>query len=89
MSHPFNIAKINPRVAAVPASALREGVFECVGCHDPHPSNPNYRYLTVNTNGGSNMNRFCSVCHSVKVDPKNVNAQPLFSSMDQREAAAK
>jgi len=86
MSHPFNITEINPKVAAVPTSLLREGSFECVSCHDPHPSNPNYRYLRVDTEGGSSMSRFCSVCHSAKADPKNVNKEPLFSSMDQRKA---
>ena len=87
MSHPFGISKINPKVASVPSEVLRDGKFECVGCHDPHPSNPNYKYLRVGTNGGSKMSTFCSVCHSVKVDPKNRNAQDLFNSMDQTQAA--
>lgn len=87
MSHPFNISKINPKVAQVPVSVLRDGSFECVACHDPHPSNPNYRYLRVDTDAGSKMSQFCSTCHSVKVDPKNINKKPLFDSMDQRKAS--
>lgn len=86
MSHPYSLSKINPKIAAVPAEALRDGNFECVGCHDPHPSNPNYRYLRVDTDGGSKMSSFCSACHSVKADPKNRNTQKLFNSMDQTQA---
>lgn len=87
MSHPFGMSQINPKVAAVPDEVLRDGSFECVACHDPHPSNPNYRYLRVSTGGGANMSQFCSVCHSVKADPKNINTQELFNSMDQTQAA--
>ncbi len=90
MSHPFNIniKEINPKIANVPASSLRDGVFDCVGCHDPHPSNPNYRYLLVDTQNGARMDVFCSVCHSAKVDPKSLDTKPLFSSMDQRKGPA-
>jgi hypothetical protein len=46
ISHPFGIDKVNPKVARVPSELLREGGrFECLGCHDPHPSNPYYKYL--------------------------------------------
>ena len=86
MSHPFNISEVNPKIAAVPQTLLRDGSFECVSCHDPHPSNPNYRYLRVATDEGSSMSKFCSVCHSAKVDPNNVNKDSLFNSMDQRKA---
>jgi len=85
MSHPYNISDINPRVASVPASSMRDGVFECVGCHDPHPSNPNYKYLLVATGGGSDLTKFCSVCHAAKVDPTGRNKSDLFSSMDERK----
>jgi len=85
LSHPYNIKNINAKIASVPASSLRNGTFECVGCHDPHPSNPNYRYLLVDTQQGAKLDQFCSVCHSAKVDPKALVKQSLFSSMDQRK----
>lgn len=85
LSHPFNLKNINPKIASVPASSLRDGVFDCVGCHDPHPSNPNYRYLLVDTQKGAKLDVFCSICHSSKVDPKSLVKQALFSSMDQRK----
>lgn len=88
VSHPYNIKNIDPKVASVPASSLRNGTFECVGCHDPHPSNPNYRYLLVDTQKGAKMDVFCSVCHSAKVDPRSLVKQTLFSSMDQRKGPA-
>ncbi len=83
-SHPFGIDKINKKVARVPKSLLRNGRFECVSCHDPHPSNPNYKYLRVKTNSGAEMDRFCSVCHPAKVDKKKrVSLKNVFTSMDE------
>ena len=61
MSHPYGLASVNSKVAKVPAELLREGGrFECLGCHDPHPSNPNYKYLRVDTAKGSKMDAFCA-----------------------------
>ncbi len=87
MSHPFGINSVNPKVAHVPAEMLRDGKFECISCHDPHPSNPNYKYLRLDTgNNGAKMENFCSVCHASKADPKAASAAKakLFSSMDER-----
>src|SRR5208337_327696 len=85
MSHPYGLDSVNAKVASVPAELLRDGRFECVGCHDPHPSNTNYKYLRVDTANGSKMDSFCAVCHPMKADPK-VSAQKskLFDSMDER-----
>ena len=89
MSHPYGLASVNSKVANVPADLLRGGRFECVGCHDPHPSNPNHKYLRVDTAKGQNMDAFCGVCHSVKADPKVVAKKAaIFTSMDQRAAPA-
>ncbi|RME67917.1 MAG: cytochrome C [Nitrospirae bacterium] len=83
-SHPFGITKINNKVARVPKSLLRDGRFECVSCHDPHPSNPNYKYLRVSTKGGAEMDRFCSLCHPAKVDKKHrTSTSKVFTSMDE------
>ena len=83
-SHPFG-RKVNPKVANVPAALLRDGKMDCVSCHDPHPSNPNYKYLRVDTNGGQEMARFCGTCHASKVGG-NLNRASLkiFDSMDER-----
>jgi len=86
MSHPYGFIGINPKVARVPEGALRDGRFECVSCHDPHPSNQNYKYLRYDAGAnGSKMDAFCAVCHPMKADPKSVAMKPKgFDSMDER-----
>jgi predicted CXXCH cytochrome family protein len=83
MRHPFSLASPNPRVAKVPEELLRDGRFECVSCHDPHPSNPNYRYLRIPATAAPSISQLCSVCHVRKADPSFVPPR-LFSSMDER-----
>jgi len=84
ISHPFGLSSVNPKVAHVPANLLREGGrFECLGCHDPHPSNPNYHYLRANVGAkGEKLDQFCAVCHASKADPSAQNVA-LFSSSDE------
>ncbi|NTU43805.1 MAG: cytochrome C [Nitrospirales bacterium] len=84
-SHPFGITNVNPKIANVPAELLRDGSFECISCHDPHPSNSNYRYLRVDTNNGADIQKFCVMCHPMKAD-KAVAAgkAQYFNSMDER-----
>jgi predicted CXXCH cytochrome family protein len=86
MSHPFSVASVNPKVARVPPQLLRDGRFECIGCHDPHPSNPYYKYLRVDTQGGKNIDRFCAVCHAMKADAAEVEKVQFFTSMDETGA---
>jgi nitrate reductase cytochrome c-type subunit len=83
MSHPFGLASVNPKVAKVPPELLRDGRFECIGCHDPHPSNPYYKYLRLDTQGGKNIDRFCAACHAMKADSSAVEKAQFFSSMDE------
>lgn len=84
MSHPYGLASVNPKIAKVPAELLREGGrFECLGCHDPHPSNPNFKYLRVDTAKGSKMDAFCAMCHPVKADGGTVASAAIFTSMDE------
>lgn len=86
MSHPYGMAAVDPRVAKVPPELLRSGGrFECLGCHDPHPSNPNFKYLRVDTgNKGQNMDVFCGVCHPIKADAATVATKPaLFTANDE------
>jgi predicted CXXCH cytochrome family protein len=85
MSHPYGLASVDSKVAKVPPELLREGGrFECLGCHDPHPSNPYYKYLRVDTAKGSKMDAFCAVCHPIKADVGTVAERAvLFTSMDE------
>jgi len=84
MSHPYGLASVDPKIAKVPGELLREGGrFECLGCHDPHPSNPYYKYLRVDTQKGSKIDAFCGVCHPIKADPSAVEKVSLFTSMDE------
>ncbi len=90
MSHPYGLASVDPKVAKVPPELLREGGrFECMGCHDPHPSNPYYKYLRVDTAKGSKIDAFCAVCHPVKADQATASEKPvLFTSMDETGSRA-
>ena len=70
ISHPFGLASVDPKVARVPADMLRDGRFECMSCHDPHPSNANFKYLRSDVGPkGEHVDRFCAVCHPRKADP--------------------
>jgi predicted CXXCH cytochrome family protein len=83
MQHPFSRERPDPRIARVPPELLRGERFECVSCHDPHPSNPNYRYLRLAARGSPSVSELCSICHARKAgasDPPR-----LYSSMDERE----
>jgi hypothetical protein len=57
-----------------------------MGCHDPHPTNSYYKYLRVDTAGGSKIQDFCSLCHSSKSGKK---VSKIFSSMDERKVGVK
>ncbi len=85
LSHPYGLAQVNAKIAKVPPELLREGGrFECLGCHDPHPSNPYYKYLRVDTAKGSKIDAFCAVCHPIKADGQTVAEKAvLFTSMDE------
>jgi predicted CXXCH cytochrome family protein len=85
-SHPFGVSP-NPKKATVGAEFLRDGKLECVGCHDPHPSNPNYKYLRVDTSKGATMGNFCAMCHGSKADAAAVKSMKIFDSMDERHPA--
>jgi len=89
-THPFG-DKPNAKVARVPRQLLRDGRMDCVSCHDPHPSNPNYRYLRTDTKGGSEMSSFCAVCHPAKAESavakKAAKATKVFTSMDELKGA--
>lgn len=85
-SHPYGVVP-NAKIAGVPDTLLRDGKLECVSCHDPHPSNPNHKYLRVDSRGGANMADFCTLCHSSK-SGKKTPATAVFSSMDESKGGA-
>ncbi len=65
-THPVGM---KPRKVKVPADLLRkDGTLGCTSCHNPHPSNPNYKYLRGTVAKGSELGKFCAICHSDKVD---------------------
>ena len=85
-SHPYGVDKINAKVAKVPAELVGDnGSFSCMGCHDPHPSNPYYKYLRVDTNKGAKMDAFCAACHPIKADDAAAAgaAKGFYTSMDE------
>lgn len=91
MTHPVNV-KPNSKIAKMPESLARDGMIQCVSCHDPHPSNPSWRYLRVDTEDGASVGKFCMACHPAKTDAAfyktDAKSLKIFSSMNE-EAGAK
>ncbi|WP_457638806.1 cytochrome c3 family protein [Persephonella sp.] len=84
MTHPVGVQP-NPKIAKVPEALLREGLLQCVSCHDPHPSNPNWKYLRVDTKNGTQVGVFCMTCHPAKADEKyyGITDIKIFTSMNE------
>jgi len=72
-SHPVGIV---PKKVKLPKEARgfkgQEDQLTCLGCHDHHPSNKNYKYLRWPTDGGRDINAFCAHCHKDKMKPEDV-----------------
>ncbi|WP_242393503.1 cytochrome c3 family protein [Anaeromyxobacter oryzisoli] len=87
-SHPFGLPSVNRKVARVPPELLREGGrFECLSCHDVHPSNPNYRYLRVDVGkDGEELEKVCVTCHPAK-SARGGREVVRFDSMDETRAS--
>jgi hypothetical protein len=82
-SHPFGIEVINPKVAKVPPEFMKDGKFECTACHDPHPSNPYWKYVRADVGPkGDEIDAFCELCHPAKGELRTVRAK-VFDSMDE------
>jgi predicted CXXCH cytochrome family protein len=64
-THPTGVA---PTYVKVPEKLLLDGKMSCISCHNPHPSNANYKYLVVDTKKGNSMGVFCAVCHGEQAD---------------------
>ncbi len=64
-----------PAKVKVPSDLLRpDGTMGCSSCHDPHPSNPNYKYLQGDIKKAGELGKFCAMCHQEKVDMKEFKA---------------
>ncbi len=65
-THPVGFTP-DPTKVTLPAEAKgfrgEEEDLTCTGCHDQHPSNPNYMYLRWPSEGGDNLSIFCAKCH--------------------------
>ena len=72
--HTTHPTGVTPTYTKVPRELLKDGVFSCVSCHNPHPSNANYKYLILPTAEGKNMGSFCAKCHPNQSDPESVAA---------------
>lgn len=85
--------KPNPKIANVPETMLRNGLLDCISCHEVHPSNPNFAYLRADVGkDGTSIQNLCAMCHSAKVDLaaagiKDPNKIKIFSAMDQKKGA--
>lgn len=65
-THPVGM---KPNKVSVPADLLKkDGTLGCMSCHDPHPANPNYKYLQGNVAKGSDVGKFCASCHPAQAD---------------------
>ena len=65
-THPVGM---KPNRVKVPSNLLRkDGTLGCTSCHNPHPSNPNYKYLQGEVAKGSEVGKFCAMCHADKAD---------------------
>ncbi|MBO8127263.1 MAG: cytochrome C [Firmicutes bacterium] len=90
-THPVGVVP-NEKIAHLSDHLLVNGVLECTSCHEPHPSNPNYKYLRVATDEGAAMDKFCALCHPAKVDLMGnyglgQEQLPVFSSMNEAAGA--
>ncbi len=72
--HTTHPTGVTPTYTKVPRQLLKDGIFTCVSCHNPHPSNANYKYLILPTSEGGNMGTFCAKCHPNQSDPESVAA---------------
>jgi len=72
--HTTHPTGVTPTYTKVPRQLLKDGIFSCVSCHNPHPSNANYKYLILPTADGGNMGIFCAKCHPNQSDPESVAA---------------
>jgi predicted CXXCH cytochrome family protein len=73
-THPVGM---KPGRVKVPAELLRaDGTVGCMSCHEPHPSNANYKYLRGSVTQANELGgKFCVLCHSEKTAPQVASAK--------------
>ncbi len=80
-THPVGMT---PKKVVLPTESKgykwQEEQLTCLGCHDHHPSNPNYKYLRWPTDKGEDMNGFCAHCHKNKLVPEVVEQRRRHDS---------
>lgn len=66
-THPVGM---KPNKVKVPADRLAaDGTLTCTSCHNPHPSNSNYKYIWADgVPKAAQIGKFCAICHEDKVD---------------------
>lgn len=65
-THPVGM---KPAKLKIPSEYLKgDGSLGCMSCHDPHPSNANYKYLRGSVAKGSELGKFCALCHTEQAD---------------------
>ena len=66
LAHPVGIVP-DPKKVVLPPEARgfrgEENKLTCLGCHNHHPDNQNYKYLRWPTDGGRDKAKFCVHCH--------------------------
>jgi len=91
-THPIGMIP-NPKIASVPDNLLKNGMLDCISCHEAHPSNKSFMYLRVDTGAtGDNIQKLCAACHDSKVDYDSIGVKKLsdikiFTAMDQEKGA--
>lgn len=90
-THPVGVTP-NKTIANFTDNLLIDGTLECTSCHEPHPSNPYYKYLRVDSEDGVAVDKFCALCHPAKVDllgnyGLTQGDLPVFSAMNEEIGA--
>ncbi len=87
-THPVGIVP-NPSKVVLPPEAKgfqgQDDQLTCLGCHNHHPSNPNYKYLRWPSDKGQNINKFCAHCHPDKVKPEGAKRRVKSRGRDMME----
>ncbi|MFQ5646988.1 MAG: cytochrome c3 family protein [bacterium] len=84
-THPVGII---PKTVKLPKEARgfkgEENELTCMGCHNHHPSNPNYMYLRWPTDKGKRIVKLCAHCHPDKVKPSTVRVKKRVKRLKRR-----
>ena len=86
-THPVGM---KPNKVKVPAELLKaDGTLGCLSCHNPHPSNPNHKYLQGQVAKGSEIGKFCALCHKEQADTSAFGKAPAAAPAAEKVPAKK